>query len=224
MPDSISIQFAGEDLVLLADRAIHWPARRSLLLADVHLGKDASFRAAGMPVPVGNSTKDLARIQTLLAFTNATRLVILGDLVHARASHQTELATAFTRWRTAHRQLEILLIGGNHDRRAGPPPADWHITQMPEPFDDAPLLLGHKPRSEDAPDSASKPLLCGHVHPAVAVRDFDRSYATMPCFVVEETQLIFPAFGSFTGGYKVRPEPTRRIFAVAGKSVVEVKG
>ena len=33
---SRSIRFAGEDLVLLAERAVLWPARRALMLSDVH--------------------------------------------------------------------------------------------------------------------------------------------------------------------------------------------
>jgi DNA ligase-associated metallophosphoesterase len=214
MPSSIDIHFGAEPLTLLADRALYWPAHRSLILADVHLGKDASFRAAGMPVPAGNSTKDLARIEKLIAETNAEQLVVLGDLVHNRASHQPELAAAFSRWRSAHRHLEILLIRGNHDRRAGPPPVDWQLKELHEPLDAGPFIFAHEPQP------AGKPVMCGHVHPAVAVRDFDRSYATLCCFVVDENQMILPAFGSFTGGYKMHAEPGRRIYALAGKSVV----
>jgi DNA ligase-associated metallophosphoesterase len=214
MPASKQIDFGSEQLVLLADRAIHWPAKKTLILADVHLGKDAMFRAVGLSVPAGNSTKDLSRIENLLSLTDADRLVILGDLVHGKASHQPELAAAFSSWRAAHPKLEILLIRGNHDRRAGSPPGDWQIEQVAEPFDDGAFMLGHEPQASE------KPLLCGHVHPTVAVRDFDRSYASMPCFVVDPNQITLPSFGSFTGGYKMWGEPGRRIYAVAGKSVV----
>lgn len=216
MPATLEIEFGGEQLILLGDRALHWPRREALLLADVHLGKDASFRAAGLPVPVGNSTKDLSRIESLLLQTHAKRLVILGDLIHNRASHQPELANAFTLWRAAHQELEILLIRGNHDRKAGPPPANWHITQVHEPFEDAPLLLAHYPQP------AGKPLVCGHVHPTIPIRDFDGSFARMPCFVVDPCQLILPSFGSFTGGHKIDPAPARKIYAVTGKSVIQI--
>ncbi len=218
MPASIPIEFGNERLILLADRALHWPARDALVLADVHLGKDASFRAAGMPVPAGNSTKDLSRIEKLIALTSARRLIILGDLVHARTSHQAELAEAFSRWRELHAGLEIMLVRGNHDRHAGPPPVDWNIEQVPEPFDAGDLILTHHP------DLVDQPVLCGHVHPSIAVRDFDRTYVSMCCFVADQKQLILPAFGSFTGGYKVRGEPGRKIYALAGKSIVLMPG
>jgi uncharacterized protein len=214
MPATVEIIFGPESLILLADRALHWPKRKTLVLADVHLGKDATFRAAGLPVPAGNSSKDLGRIATLLALTAAERLVILGDLVHSRASHQPELAEAFSAWRASHTQLDVVLIRGNHDRQAGPAPADWKITQAIEPFDDGPLMLSH------IPQPIGKPSLCGHVHPTVVVRDFDRSFASIPCFVADPMQLTLPAFGSFTGGYKMRSEPNRKIYAATGKSVI----
>jgi DNA ligase-associated metallophosphoesterase len=214
---SIGINFGTEQVELLAERAIHWPAQQTLLLADVHLGKDASFRAAGMPVPAGNSSKDLLRIEKLLRETAAQRLVILGDLVHNRASHQAELSAAFGLWRAKHAELDVLLIRGNHDRRAGRVPADWNVREEAEPFDAGPFIFSHEPRSAD------KPVLCGHVHPSVAVRDFDGSYANLCCFVVDEQQIILPAFGSFTGGFKMGQQEGRKIFAVVGKSVVLIK-
>jgi hypothetical protein len=35
---------AGEKLGLFAERAIYWPARSTLLVADPHFGKAATFR------------------------------------------------------------------------------------------------------------------------------------------------------------------------------------
>jgi DNA ligase-associated metallophosphoesterase len=216
MPATLQIDFAGQPLVLLGDRALYWPDQQSLVLADVHLGKDASFRAFGLPVPAGNSSKDLARIGSLLSVTGAKKLVILGDLIHSRSSHQPELAAAFGRWRAAHAGIEILLIRGNHDRRSGPLPSDWNVEQVPEPFDHGVFAFGHYPQPSD------KPLLCGHVHPAIAVRDFDGSFASLPCFVTDPAQLMLPAFGSFTGGHTMRAASDRTIYAATGKSVIRI--
>jgi len=211
---ALPIQFAGEELVLLADRAIHWPAQQTLIVADMHLGKDATFRLAGLAVPAGASAKDLGRLEVLLNATESKRLVILGDLVHSRSSHQAELASAFKLWRAAHANLEILLIRGNHDRHAGPTPTDWRVETVAEPFADGPLGLAHYPQPGDQPH------LCGHLHPVVAVRDFDRSSVSLPCFVIDPTSLMLPAFGTFTGGLRIERTPGRKIVAVAGLSVV----
>src|SRR5215213_2758960 len=85
------IEFANESLHLLPDRAVYWPARSTLLVADVHFGKCATFRSLGVPVPAGSTQKDLARLTKLIELTSARRLVILGDLVHARAGRQDDM-------------------------------------------------------------------------------------------------------------------------------------
>ena len=76
---------AGEHLVLLPDRAIWIPERRMVIVADLHWGKAAAFRAAFVPVPTGTTARDLARLTRVLHETAATSLVVLGDLLHARA-------------------------------------------------------------------------------------------------------------------------------------------
>ena len=49
------IDVAGVHLELLADRAVWLAATRTLLIADLHLGKAQSFRRAGVPVPSGTT-------------------------------------------------------------------------------------------------------------------------------------------------------------------------
>ena len=73
---------AGERLELHPERAVHWPARRTLFVADVHLGKEHVFGRRGIPIPGGISAAQLARLAALVARTAAERLVVLGDLMH----------------------------------------------------------------------------------------------------------------------------------------------
>ena len=49
----------GEQVELLALRALHWPRERTVFVADVHLGKAAAFRAGGVPLPRGSTAADL---------------------------------------------------------------------------------------------------------------------------------------------------------------------
>ena len=74
----------GEQVELLAARALHWPRERTVFVADVHLGKAAAFRAGGVPLPRGSTAADLARLARVLQQTGARRLVVLGDFLHAR--------------------------------------------------------------------------------------------------------------------------------------------
>ena len=47
---SLGILLAGEPVHLLAQHALWWPAQGTLFIADLHLGKAATFRARGIPV------------------------------------------------------------------------------------------------------------------------------------------------------------------------------
>ena len=62
-------------------------------------------------------------------------------------------------------------------------------------------------------------VLAGHVHPALNLRGAGRDRLRLPCFCLEEGQLVLPAFGEFTGGWTVVPQPGRQLFAVGGQAV-----
>ncbi len=212
---SIAIKFADRALHLLSERAIWWPGRSALVISDVHLGKAASFRHIGVPVPSGATAKDLARLSRLLHVTQARQLIVLGDFLHSRIARQVEVLQAITQWRTSHAAIELLLIRGNHDRSAGHLPTEWNIEQVEEPFMQDGICLVH-----DAQCAKACPTLSGHVHPVVSVQDYDRSSITLPCFAVDECCIILPSFGTFTGGHRMRSQPGRRIYALAADRVI----
>jgi len=200
----------GECVVLHPERALHWPAGGALFVADVHLGKAASFRAGGVPLPRGSTQADLARLASLLARTNARRLVVLGDFLHARAGRVAALDASFKAWRALHSPVEMVLVRGNHDDRAGDPPADWGIDVVAEPHLLAPFIACHAPTTPPTGYA-----LCGHVHPGVFLRgtaDAER----LPCFVLGPRRAILPAFGSFTGLVTMTAGAGERLVAVAG--------
>jgi len=114
----MEIEWAGEELVLLPERAVFRPATGALLVADVHLGKTAAFRAAGIPTPEGGTTTDLERLSRAMERMSPRRLVILGDLLHARSGRTDEMRDEVTAWREQHEELPIVLVRGNHDQRA----------------------------------------------------------------------------------------------------------
>src|ERR1700691_251264 len=108
----IEIDWGGERLAVLPERALHWPRKKTLIVADPHFGKAATFRQAGIPIPHGTTTTDLDRLRVLLAATRAERLVVLGDFFHARSGRQENTLAAIAAWRKEHRQLEIVLVRG----------------------------------------------------------------------------------------------------------------
>src|SRR5438874_327785 len=85
LPPDTELGVGGETLRLLPERAVYWPRLRTLIAADLHWGKEETFRASAIPIPAGPIQADLARLSTVLTRAGATRLLILGDLWHARA-------------------------------------------------------------------------------------------------------------------------------------------
>ena len=207
----------GERVALHAERALYWPRERTVFVADVHLGKAATFRAGGVPLPRGSTAADLARLTGVIERTRATRLVVLGDFLHAKAGRVAALSEAFIAWRNSHAATDVVLVRGNHDARAGDPPASWNIRCVDEPFVLAPFLACHK---ASAPPTGYA--LCGHLHPGVRLYGSGEQTARLPCFVIGARRAILPAFGRFTGLAEFVRETTERVVAVAGGALFEL--
>lgn len=210
MPAYHPLILAGVELWLLAEKAIYWPARRALLVADIHFGKAAAFRALGQPVPHGTTAGNIARLDSLLALYDCQEIIFLGDFLHAPASRAPLTLDTLERWREHQAHLRLLLIRGNHDRRAGDPPTALGIDVVGEPLELDGLSLQHEPDPHPR-----LPVLAGHIHPAFRLQGRGRQALRLPCFCLENDEvLILPAFGDFTGGHLLAPDPARRIFVV----------
>jgi DNA ligase-associated metallophosphoesterase len=213
----MEIELAGERVRLLAERALYWEREKTLIAADLHWGKAAAFRAGGIPVPRGTTAADLARLGHALWHTGARRLILLGDLLHAREWRGAETVRTIREWRAAARDLELVLIRGNHDRRAGDPPSDFGIEVVNGPLRAGPFALRHEPERVEGAY-----VLAGHVHPGVTVRGPGRERLRLPCFALGRSVGILPAFGEFTGTALTDPGPGGRVYVIAGDDVVEV--
>lgn len=209
------IELCGERLVLRADRSVHWPRRRTLMIADPHVGKSDTFRAAGLPVP-GNADRMLSRIASALEETAAEQLIVLGDFWHDRSGRTDQLINDLTNWREEHGKVSIEMIRGNHDR-AGPPPKSWAEAWQREAVIDAPFVFSHVP----APSSDGY-VMAGHLHPGVALSGPGRQRLRLPCFWFRPAVGVLPAFGDFTGLANVTALSGDRVFAIADGHVINV--
>ncbi|RZL60657.1 MAG: ligase-associated DNA damage response endonuclease PdeM [Variovorax sp.] len=203
------VDWAGEHLHLLPERALWWPAQQVLFIADLHLGKAATYRALGQPVPGGTTQENLARIDALIARCAPRRIVFLGDFLHA-APARSVLPTVAA-WRAQHGAVAMTLVRGNHDSRAGDPPPELHIDLVDEPWLLGPFACCHHPQVH-----ATHFVLAGHWHPACMLRGNGRDRMRMPCFVSDARQAILPAFGEFTGGWLAEAAPGRRFHGIGG--------
>jgi DNA ligase-associated metallophosphoesterase len=222
-----SLTLAGELVHPLPQRALWWPARRVLFVADVHLGKASTFRARGLPIGAGLcgaiAARDLDVLSGLIARLGVEHLIMLGDLLHAPEAKDPEVLGAFGAWRARHpaRDLTITLVRGNHDRKAGDPPADWGIDCRPEGIALGNFALWHDPAN--ASPAADGYALAGHLHPGVVIEAGGRREKAA-CFWFGSRVGVLPAFGRFTGCVAIRPEPGDHVLAVGPGAVLPVPG
>ena len=210
-PGQIEIRFAGERLVLTPERAAWWPAGETVFIADPHFGKAATFRAAAIPIPDATH-EDLGALDRLMDRTGAAKLIVLGDLIHARRGRCETTFAAIDAWRRTHPDLRIQLVRGNHDVRAGRPPAAWRMEELDDGAAVGPFTLSHYP------DPRGRPTLAGHLHPKIRL-DLGADRVQLPCFLQRQEVLILPAFTRFADHGLIRREPGDEIYAVTDEAV-----
>ena len=211
------LSWAGADWQLLPDRALFAEDSATLIVADAHFGKAATFRARGVPVPHGTTACNLDRLTALVQATRARAVVFLGDLFHAREAHARETIAAMTAWRAAHAALDLVLVEGNHDRSAGAVPDALAIRLVQEPWTFGSTLLCHHPQQH-----YDGFVIAGHLHPAVRLAGRGDDSLRLPCFWWRERLAVLPAFGEFTGGATIAREPGDRVVAVAERRLYEI--
>lgn len=214
MKRSLTVHLAGEEICLLAEKALYWPRHRALLVADAHFGKAAAYRRLGQPVPVGTTQTNLNVLDQLLNDYDCRQIIFLGDFLHAKESHAPGTLALLEQWRVRHEELKITLIRGNHDLRAGDPPAQLRIDVVAEPLLMAPFALQHEPVPHP-----THHVLAGHVHPTYRLQGKGRQSVRAPCFSLGESISLLPAFGAFTGGINIKTDGGNRLYLIADSAV-----
>lgn len=201
----VPFSFAGHDLLALPQGALFWPARRALLVADLHFEKASWFAIRGQMLPPYDSIATLTQLGALAAATDAAEIWCLGDSFHDSAGCERLSATARDALRALTSGRRWIWITGNHDRsidRCGGEVMDEALVDG--------LMLRH-----EADPRESRPELSGHFHPKLRVRVRGRQVSRR-CFVATATKLILPAFGALTGGLDAaHPEIVRAVGAGA---------
>jgi DNA ligase-associated metallophosphoesterase len=206
----------GEELQLLPQKAIYWPARKILFIADTHFGKIAHFRKAGLSVPHAAALENLLRFENLLNKNPAKRVFFLGDLFHS------DLNTEWLNFKASIRKLKHIqfeLITGNHDVLHPHSYQNLNFKVHAQTYQIGPFYLSHEPLKE-VPTGVYN--LCGHIHPGVRLLGQGRQSMRLPCFYFGAQQGILPAFGEFTGIYQLKPKKEDTVFVVSGQEVLQV--
>jgi len=195
-----SISIPNDELVLTNQRALYWAKEKALVLSDLHVGKSATFRKAGIPISKNVLVNDLKRLEQLIHHFNAKKLIIVGDLFHAEYNSDIDY---FHDWLSSFTNLKLELILGNHDKLSDTVYKDFRLKIFQPKKESENLCFIH----DNFKINNKLFTISGHTHPGVILKAKGKQRLKLPCYQVTEHQLILPAFSLFTGlNYSNPPE------------------
>lgn len=187
---AVSVMFGGHRVVPMAQAALFWPARRALLVADLHLEKASWYASHGQLLPPYDSVETLARLEALVAATDARGLWCLGDSFHDVGGVERMPAAARATLAKLTGALDWTWVVGNHD----PVLAGLVGGRVVDEAEVEGVLLRHEAERDEV-----RPEISGHFHPKLRITIRGRNISRR-CFVQTDRKLILPAFGALTGG------------------------
>ncbi|HEY2800745.1 MAG TPA: metallophosphoesterase [Chthoniobacterales bacterium] len=200
MPTLAASQVLVAPNVLLDGRlALFHEQERWLAVADLHFGYELSQRAAGRLVPLWGMTSIEARLTELLDEYQPRQLIIVGDLVHDRAS-ASAAAELLGRLR---QRCEVIALAGNHDRHAA-----RTIKFLPR-WETLGFVFQHGHCDGKEPGRVQ---IIGHHHPAASITDGAGLRLKFPAFVQQERCWILPAFSPWAGGVVWKDDGEGRVW------------
>jgi DNA ligase-associated metallophosphoesterase len=198
----VRFSFAGHDLVALRAGALFWPARRALIVADLHFEKASWFARFGQMLPPYDSIATLADLSALVTATDARELWCLGDSFHDSRGCERLPGRARATLLALTGSLRWVWITGNHDAAM----VDHCGGEIIVEAEVDGIVMRHEAVADEP-----RPEMSGHFHPKLRLNVRGRHVARR-CFVTTPVKLIFPAFGSLTGGLDAdHPEIIRAV-------------
>lgn len=177
----------GEKLVATPARALWLPDHGLLVVSDLHLGKARRIaRREGRLTPPYETIETLTRLSDALGAYRPRAVICLGDsfdddlaVAEITEEERSGIASlmAGRRW---------IWIAGNHD----PAPTELGGAHLAE-YRVGSIVFRHIA----APGASGE--VSGHYHPKVRMR------GRRPCFLVDASRVILPAFGVYTGGLTI---------------------
>lgn len=215
------IQCHQQKIWLSPDRCMFWEDQKTLVLSDMHIGKAAHFRKAGIAIPQQVFQEDMHRLFQQIHFFSPQRIIVTGDLFHSEANLEHDW---FSNWRKELAGIEFILVKGNHEILRNDVYQNLGIELVDKELEIAPFFFSHD-LIEERRDGFS---FVGHTHPGIRIQGKGKQSFVFPCFYFTNDFCILPAFSKFTGKHVVDLQKGETAYAIVGagigQSIVEVIG
>lgn len=208
------ITIRNQTFQLLGEKAVFWQEQKTLILADIHIGKGTVFRKAGIPIPKGIMDDDLLNLKNLINSYDVQKCIIVGDLIHAKSGLSEDVKNKVSDWLQIIK-VEVHLVFGNHDKHLiNNLPKNWTLHTHLDGLLIEPFYFSHFPITHE-----KWFVFAGHLHPKIELSNkYDR--LVLRCFQHFDNMMILPAFGFFVGGAFVKKTKDCKIYAIADNTVL----
>jgi len=210
----LNIVISNTEVELLAEKAIFLPCDRTLVIADLHLGKVEHFRKNGFAIPAAAGDETLIVLAELILKYAPCKVVFLGDLFHSQHNSAVDKLADLI---AGSDQIQYILVMGNHDIMSNKTYLNLGLTTVTELVIDN-ILFTHEPLQK----ASNYYNIAGHIHPGVQLRGGGKQKMSLPCFYFDQKSGILPAFGHFTGKYLLKIKNNSRVFAVGDGQVFDI--
>jgi DNA ligase-associated metallophosphoesterase len=202
-----TLDLCGAALSARPSGALFWPAEHLLVVSDLHLGRSERIaRLGGRLLPPYEVEDTLLRLDAEIAALSPRLVICLGDSFDdLAAADLPEPARLWLARLMAGRRW--IWITGNHDP--------------------APVALGGEHRAgfqlgaltfRHIAEPQATAEISGHYHPKLRLAG-----QLCPCFLVDATRLIMPAFGTYTGGMNAQSPVIAQLFGPGAIAVLTGK-
>jgi len=216
MSKSLRYSLLGQNFHLLPEKAVFWEEEKTLILADVHLGKAGHFRKSGYAVPQDVHLHDLIILRALINCWHPTKILIIGDLFHSDWNAEWLI---FIEWLEQFAtSVQWILVKGNHDILSA---ASYRMSALQivlDKWEVYPFVFTHEPIDVEKQWYN----ISGHIHPAIRLTGKGRQNLVLPCFYFGSRKGILPAFGKFTGMATIQAQVGDAVFVISPGAVTRV--
>ena len=202
-----------EPFYLLPQKAMYRPLKKQLILSDIHLGKASHFRKNGIPMPNESHLKDIDTLHYLVEKWSPATVLILGDLFHSSYNNEWLWFKSFI---MEYPKVSFVLVEGNHDiLKEG----IYNISNLSKVdiIEEDHFIFSHHTLKGN-----KKLNISGHIHPGLILKGTAKQSIKLPCFYIDTTHVVLPAFGNLTGLYILEQLENANYYLVANNKIIEL--
>ena len=170
--------------------AMVWPDEGTVVVADLHLGYEATRAKSGDYLPELSLNDVQKRLAGLFVSMDVKRLVVAGDVTESSAAMRGRQSVLhqFQTW-LEDQGIESILIAGNHDHQVNST-AFFQKSYVVQGW-----LVHHGHQPMDRNEDGLKGQITGHLHPVMKWQG-----RTFRAFLSSPGQIILPAFSGDAAG------------------------